>query len=240
MGSESIAHEAEGQIGYWLRGHEGERNNCCSKFQLVGQKYWDKTALANKTRFSRHCFGFQSWRFSLLVGELLVKSSGLCLSVSRQVQKIKVQNALSCSLAILAKILGSSLVNSSAIVYCSTRTMQSCDSQAFQFLDDFSGNYVVLLMSFSSYSGTPLIWSPMGQKNLAVLTGWPYYRGRLKFHDLRAIMSNTLYSKFAFLEQLFSLINNRNVDITYSNRRKLLKISLQCIKHKNRLRVRGQ
>ena len=27
MGSESIAHEAEGQIGYWLRGHEGERNN---------------------------------------------------------------------------------------------------------------------------------------------------------------------------------------------------------------------
>ena len=27
MGSESIAHEAEGQMGYWLRGHEGERNN---------------------------------------------------------------------------------------------------------------------------------------------------------------------------------------------------------------------
>ena len=27
MGSESIAHEAEGRIGYWLRGHEGERNN---------------------------------------------------------------------------------------------------------------------------------------------------------------------------------------------------------------------
>ena len=54
----------------------------------------------------------------------------------------------------------------------------------------------------------------MGQKNLAVLTGWPYYRGRLKFHDLRAIMSNALYSKFAFLEQLFSLINNRNVDIS--------------------------
>ena len=95
-------------------------------------------------------------------------------------------------------------------------------------------------MSFSSYSGTPLIWSPMGQKNLAVLTGWHYYRGRLKFHDLRAIMSNTLYSKFAFLEQLYSLINNRNVDITYSNRRKLLKISLQYIKHKNRLRVLGQ
>ena len=27
MGSESIAHEAEGQMGYWPRGHEGKRNN---------------------------------------------------------------------------------------------------------------------------------------------------------------------------------------------------------------------
>ena len=39
MGSKSIAHEAEGQMGYWLRGHEGERNNYCfSKIRLVGQK----------------------------------------------------------------------------------------------------------------------------------------------------------------------------------------------------------
>ena len=41
MGSESIADEAEGRMGYWLRGHEGERNNnnyCFSKIQLVGQK----------------------------------------------------------------------------------------------------------------------------------------------------------------------------------------------------------
>ena len=38
-GSESIAHEAEGRMGYWLKGHEGERNNCFSKMQLVGQKY---------------------------------------------------------------------------------------------------------------------------------------------------------------------------------------------------------
>ena len=68
MGSQSIAHEAEGLMGYWLRGDEGERNNCFSKIQLVGQKYWDNTALASKTRFSRHCFGFQSRRFSLLVG----------------------------------------------------------------------------------------------------------------------------------------------------------------------------
>ena len=27
MGYESIAHEAEGQMGYWLRGYEAERNN---------------------------------------------------------------------------------------------------------------------------------------------------------------------------------------------------------------------
>ena len=41
MGAESIAHEAEGRMGYWLRDHEGERNNCFSKTQLVGQKYWE-------------------------------------------------------------------------------------------------------------------------------------------------------------------------------------------------------
>ena len=38
MVSESIAHEAEGRMGYWLKGHEGERNNCFSKIQLVHQK----------------------------------------------------------------------------------------------------------------------------------------------------------------------------------------------------------
>ena len=38
MGYESIAHEAEGRMGYWLRGYEGERNNCFSKIQLAGQK----------------------------------------------------------------------------------------------------------------------------------------------------------------------------------------------------------
>ena len=46
MGSGSIAHEAEGRMGYWLIGHEGERNNCLSKIQLVNQKYGDKTTLA--------------------------------------------------------------------------------------------------------------------------------------------------------------------------------------------------
>ena len=39
MGSESIAHEAEDRRDYWLRGHEGERKNCFSQIQLIGQKY---------------------------------------------------------------------------------------------------------------------------------------------------------------------------------------------------------
>ena len=38
MGYESIDHKAEGRMGYWLRAHEGERNNCFSKIQQVGQK----------------------------------------------------------------------------------------------------------------------------------------------------------------------------------------------------------
>ena len=49
VGSESIAHEADGRMDHWLRGHEGERNNCFSKLQLVGQKYRDKTTLASES-----------------------------------------------------------------------------------------------------------------------------------------------------------------------------------------------
>ena len=56
------------RMDYWLKSHEGERNNCFSKIQPVGQKYRDKTTLASKTRFCRHFFGFQRRRFSLLVG----------------------------------------------------------------------------------------------------------------------------------------------------------------------------
>ena len=37
MGYESIGHEAKDRMGYWLRGHEGKRNNCLSKIQQVGQ-----------------------------------------------------------------------------------------------------------------------------------------------------------------------------------------------------------
>jgi len=48
-----------------------------SKIHLVGQKYRDKTTLASKTRFSRHCFDFQSRRFSLLVGYNIEPSSSI-------------------------------------------------------------------------------------------------------------------------------------------------------------------
>ena len=47
MGSESIAHEAEGRMDYWLRGQEEERNNCFNTIQLAVQKYRDKTTLAS-------------------------------------------------------------------------------------------------------------------------------------------------------------------------------------------------
>ena len=47
MGSESIAHDAEDRIGYWLRCHEGERNNlyCFSKIQLVMVKKFETKQL---------------------------------------------------------------------------------------------------------------------------------------------------------------------------------------------------
>ena len=44
MGSESIAHEAEGRMGYWLEAiNKGERNNCFRKIQQAGHKCRDKT-----------------------------------------------------------------------------------------------------------------------------------------------------------------------------------------------------
>ena len=66
----TITHEAEGRIAIDPDAidPEGEGNDCFSKIRLVGQKFRDKTTSASKTRFSRHCFSFQSRRFSLLVG----------------------------------------------------------------------------------------------------------------------------------------------------------------------------
>ena len=70
MGSESTAMRPKAEWAIDLRGREGKRNNCFSKIQPVGQKYRDKTTLASKKRFSRHCFGFQSRRFSIATSGL--------------------------------------------------------------------------------------------------------------------------------------------------------------------------
>ena len=57
----AIIPRAFGPMGYW--GHEGERNNCFRKIQLVDQKYLDKTTLASKTRFSRNFLVFKASAF---------------------------------------------------------------------------------------------------------------------------------------------------------------------------------
>ena len=72
MGYESTAHEAEGRMGYWLKGYEGERNNCFSKIhQLVKQNMKTKHLSQVKARLqsSFTTKTLQIWRrFSLLVG----------------------------------------------------------------------------------------------------------------------------------------------------------------------------
>ena len=60
--------EPEGRMGYWLRGHEGEWNNCFSKIRLVGQNIETKQLKQAKRDSVTIFFGFQSRRFSLLVG----------------------------------------------------------------------------------------------------------------------------------------------------------------------------
>ena len=60
MGYESIAHEAEG-----FRGYEGEKNNCFSKIQLVGQKNIKTKHLSQVKARHQSFFGaktLQIWR----------------------------------------------------------------------------------------------------------------------------------------------------------------------------------
>ena len=72
MGYESIAHEAEGRMGYRLIAHSGSRNNCFSKIHLVGQKL-SRLTIFRKLKLDinpflppKHCKYGE--RFSLLVG----------------------------------------------------------------------------------------------------------------------------------------------------------------------------
>ena len=72
MGYESKTHETEGRMGYWLIGHECERNNCFSKIQLVGKKNMKTKNLSqvkDRLQSSFTAKTLQKWRrFSLLVG----------------------------------------------------------------------------------------------------------------------------------------------------------------------------
>ena len=59
-------------MGYWLRGYEGERNNCFSKIQLVGQKL-SRLNIFRKLKLDINPFlppehYKYGGRFSLLVG----------------------------------------------------------------------------------------------------------------------------------------------------------------------------
>ena len=72
MGFESIAHSAFGLMGYWFIGYEGERNNCFSKIQLVGQKNIETKHLSQDEARHQSYFTAKHYkydgRFSLLVG----------------------------------------------------------------------------------------------------------------------------------------------------------------------------
>ena len=74
-----------------------------------------------------------------------------------------------------------------------------------------------------------------GSKKFVCINGVAVLLGQAQISWLEGhVTTNTLYSALAFLEQLFSLINKRNVDayIVYSNNwKKLLNILLQYIKH---------
>ena len=55
-------------MGYWLIGYEGERNNCFSKIQLVGQKSTETKHLSQVKAGHESLFAAKTLRISLLVG----------------------------------------------------------------------------------------------------------------------------------------------------------------------------
>ena len=70
MISESITHEALSLMSYGLRDHEGERNNCFTKIQLVGQKSIETKhlSLVKARPFLPPKHYKHGQRFSLIVG----------------------------------------------------------------------------------------------------------------------------------------------------------------------------
>ena len=73
---------------------------------------------------------------------------------------------LIASLMTTAVALSAVLVSQDAGRYCANNTQQ---------LHQTTTKYTELQQTTPNYSGIPsVIWSPMGQKNLAVITRWPY------------------------------------------------------------------
>ena len=73
MGYESIPHEAEGRMVYCLIGYEGERNNCFSKIQLLGQKNIETKHLSQVKAGHQSFFTaktLQIWRALFATSEL--------------------------------------------------------------------------------------------------------------------------------------------------------------------------
>ena len=62
-------------MGYWLRGHEGERNNCFSKIQLVGKKYREWKNFSQLKLDFNPFLPPKSPRFSLLGGNNIQPNS---------------------------------------------------------------------------------------------------------------------------------------------------------------------
>ena len=68
MDYESIDHQAEGRMGYWLIVYEGERNNCFSKIQLVGKKNFETKHFSQVEAGHQSFFAAKTLQISLLVG----------------------------------------------------------------------------------------------------------------------------------------------------------------------------
>ena len=73
---------------------------------------------------------------------------------------------------------------------------------------------------FRTYSGTPLIRSPVGQKNGRTSNGVAVLPGQGQISRLKCRNDKYTLHGIRTCTTVFSVINNRNVDIAYSNCKK--------------------
>ena len=67
MGYESIAHEAEGQMGYWLRGYEGNWTEASVLTKNIETKHLSQVKASHQSFFTAKHYKYGG-RFLLLVG----------------------------------------------------------------------------------------------------------------------------------------------------------------------------